>query len=79
MTMMLSKIFASSVALALVGALPALAADKYITNLGPMPLDDASKANIQGRGDVSATLDGRKLSVSGTFRQLPSPATAAPL
>jgi len=77
--MLLSKSFALSVVLALMAGQPALAADKYITNLGPMPLDDASRANIQGRGDVSATLDGRKLSVSGTFKQLPSPATAAHL
>jgi hypothetical protein len=56
---------------------PALAADKYITNLGPMPLDDASKVNIQGRGDASATLDGRNLTVSGSFHGLPSPATVA--
>jgi hypothetical protein len=56
---------------------PALAADKYITNLGPMPLDDASKVNIQGRGDASAVLDGRTLTVSGNFTGLPSPATKA--
>ncbi|HEX3754337.1 MAG TPA: CHRD domain-containing protein [Rhizomicrobium sp.] len=58
---------------------PAFAADKYITNLGPMPLDDASKVNIQGRGDASATLDGRTLTVSGNFGDLPSPATTAHL
>jgi hypothetical protein len=58
---------------------PALAADKYITNLGPMPLDDATRVNIQGRGDASAVLDGRKLIVTGAFRGLPSPATTAEL
>ena len=75
--MLLSRSFLSSVILVLAAAgAPALAADKYITNLGPMPMDDASKVNIQGRGDVSATLDGRRLSVSGSFHGLPSPATA---
>ncbi len=58
---------------------PAFAADKYITNLGPMPLDDATRVNIQGRGDATATLDGKTLTVSGNFGKLPSPATAAHL
>jgi CHRD domain len=60
-------------------AAPALAADKYITNLGPMPLDDATRVNIQGRGDASGVLDGKTLTISGTFGKLPSPATAAHL
>lgn len=81
-TMLSSENFARLAGLLLIGAslsMPALAADKYITNLGPMPLDDASRTNIQGRGDASATLDGRTLTVSGTFGKLPSPATAAHL
>lgn len=58
---------------------PARAADTYQTNLGPMPLDEAVKKNMLGRGDATATLDGRTLSVSGRFAGLPSPATAAHL
>jgi hypothetical protein len=57
----------------------ARAADTYQTNLGPMPLDEAVKQNMLGRGDATATLDGRTLSVSGRFAGLPSPAIAAHL
>jgi hypothetical protein len=57
----------------------AFAADTYRANLGPMPLDAANRVNMLGRGDATATLDGRVLTVSGTFAGLPSPATAAHL
>ena len=55
------------------------AAQTYQANLGPMPLDEANKKNMLGRGDATATLDGKVLTVSGTFGGLPSPATAAHL
>lgn len=55
---------------------PALAAD-YQTNLGPMPLDDETKAVIAGRGDATASYDGRTLTVKGSFHGLPSSATVA--
>jgi hypothetical protein len=57
---------------------PALAAD-YQTDLGPMPLDDETKAVIAGRGDATASYDGRTLSVRGGFHGLPSSATEAHL
>ncbi|RZL05123.1 MAG: CHRD domain-containing protein [Rubrivivax sp.] len=57
-------------------AAPAFAAD-YQTNLGPMPLDDETKAVIAGRGEVTASTDGNTLTVKGTFRDLVSNATAA--
>jgi hypothetical protein len=44
-----------------------------------MPLDEATKANMLGRGEATATLDGRILSIAGNFAGLPSPATAAHL
>jgi len=65
--------------LALAGCLaaaPAFAAD-YQTNLGPMPLDDETKAVIAGRGDATAHWDGRTLNVKGSFKGLPSNATEA--
>jgi len=59
-------------------AAPLQAAD-YQADLGPMPLDDETKAVIAGRGEAEARLDGARLTVSGRFRGLPSRATAAHL
>jgi hypothetical protein len=55
---------------------PALAAD-YQANLGPMPLDDETKAVIAGRGEATASYDGKLLTLKGSFRGLPSNATEA--
>lgn len=57
-------------------ATPALAAD-YQASLGPMPLDDETKAVIAGRGEATASYDGKTLTVKGAFRGLPSNATEA--
>ena len=58
---------------------PAHAADTYQANLGPMPLDAANRVNMLGRGEATATLDGKTLTVAGQFAGLPSPATTAQL
>ncbi|MCP5410967.1 MAG: CHRD domain-containing protein [Alphaproteobacteria bacterium] len=59
-------------------AVPAVAAtSSYQTNLGPMPLDDETKAVIAGRGDATAVLDGRTVTIKGDFHGLPSNATEA--
>ena len=42
---------------------PAFAAD-YQVNLGPMPLDDETKAVIAGRGNATASSDGKTLTVT---------------
>ena len=55
-------------------AAPAVAAD-YQVNLGPMPLDDETKAVIAGRGEATISSDGKTMSVRGNFRGLPSNAT----
>jgi hypothetical protein len=57
-------------------AAPVFAAD-YQAGLGPMPLDDETKAVIAGRGDATATSDGKTLTVKGNFHGLPSNATEA--
>ena len=67
--------FCLTLALALLAA-PAFAAD-YQTNLGPMPLDDETKAVIAGRGEAVASSDGKSLTVKGSFHGLPSNATEA--
>jgi hypothetical protein len=61
---------------ALVVGAAAFAAD-YQANLGPMPLDDETKAVIAGRGEATATSDGKTLTVNGAFHGLPSNATEA--
>ena len=55
------------------------AAQTYQANLGPMPLDAATNANMLGRGEASATLEGKTLTLSGHFAGLPSQATKAHL
>jgi hypothetical protein len=70
------KIFAPALFAALAFAAPALAAD-YQAGLGPMPLDDETKAVIAGRGDATATSDGKTLTVKGSFHGMPSNATEA--
>jgi hypothetical protein len=70
------KILAPALYAALVVAAPAFAAD-YQASLGPMPLDDETKAVIAGRGEATATSDGTTLTVKGAFHGLPSNATEA--
>jgi len=65
--------------LALCASGPALAIENYQTNIGPTPLDGSNRANVLGRGFVSAALDGGKFTLHGTFAGLASPATEAHL
>jgi len=51
--------------------------EKFKTHLGLVALDTAMRATIAGSGSVTATLTGNKLTVSGTFEGLVSPATTA--
>ena len=73
---MTSNILAAGLFAALVVAAPAFAAD-YQASLGPMPLDDETKAVIAGRGEATATSDGKTLTVKGVFHGLLSNATEA--
>ncbi|MES2473566.1 MAG: CHRD domain-containing protein [Pseudomonadota bacterium] len=70
------KFFAPALLAALVITAPAFAAD-YQTNLGPMPLDDETKAVIAGRGDATASYDGKTFVVKGSFKDMPSNAISA--
>jgi len=49
------------------------------TRLSPVPIDLGTLALITGHGSADATLDGRRLVVSGTFEGLQGPASAARL
>lgn len=71
-----TRIFAATAFMALVFAAPVFAAD-YQTNLGPMPLDDETKAIIAGRGDATASYDGKTFVVKGEFKGMPSNAIGA--
>jgi hypothetical protein len=54
---------------------PAFAAERYQTDIGPTPKNGRQGANVQGRGTVLATLDNDKFSLHGKFSGLSSPAT----
>jgi CHRD domain len=58
---------------------PALAQSPktYKARLAPVPIDLTMQATVAGRGSVTATLSGTKLTINGTFDGLRSPATVA--
>src|SRR6478609_225612 len=69
---------AASAACLLLSA-PAIAVEKYQTNIGPIPLDGSNRANVLGRGSVQATLAGTQFTILGSFAGLATPATEAHL
>jgi hypothetical protein len=60
-------------------AQPASEAVTFGGRLSPVPIDISMQDVIAGEGTITATLDGRTLTVSGTFKGLKSPATIARL
>lgn len=54
-------------------------AETFVARLTMMPIEVATRTNVTGSGSGSATLDGRRLLVSGSFSGLQGPATAARL
>ena len=55
------------------------AQDTFKTRLSPVPIDAQLAPTITGHGSVLAVLAGNKLTVSGTFEDMRSAATAAHL
>jgi len=53
--------------------------DKFTARLAWVPTTGADRANVTGKGSVTATLSGTKLSVTGSFEGLAAPATVARL
>jgi hypothetical protein len=53
------------------------ASSQFRARLAPVPIDLVMQATITGRGTVTATLDGTRLSIAGTFADLKTPATLA--
>src|SRR4051794_10783489 len=58
-------------------SLTAQTQEKFKARLYPVPLDAAPGAEIPGIGSGAAVLDGHKLSITGSFEGLRSPATVA--
>ena len=50
---------------------------QFRARLSTVPIDVAMQSTIAGNGSATATLTGRKLSVTGTFSNLKTPATLA--
>jgi hypothetical protein len=55
------------------------ARETFKARLSAMPADARTRAGLAGSGSVTATLDGKMLSISGSFEGLVSPATTANL
>src|SRR5688500_5625109 len=56
---------------------PASAQETYRARLSPMPVNQQTVRTITGLGQVRATLDGNRLTVTGEYRGMSSPATSA--
>jgi hypothetical protein len=65
------------VAVVSAGVLTAQQPRTFKARLSPVPIDVSMQATIAGSGSVSAVLTGTKLSITGTFEGLRSPATIA--
>jgi hypothetical protein len=63
--------------LCLLGSASAQDVLKYKARLSPVPIDAAGLATVAGIGSAVAELNGTKLSITGTFERLRSPATVA--
>jgi hypothetical protein len=57
----------------------ATAADTFRVRLRPVPIEASTAAETTGMGSASATLDGRKLTLTGEFTGLKGAATVAHL
>jgi hypothetical protein len=78
---LMSSVPAAAATVALIcfgfGAESFAATEKYQAYLSPMPHNDAMHANFSGKGSAIVTIDGDKMSLSGTFTGLASAATKA--
>jgi len=52
-------------------------ATSFRARLSPVPVETTTASRITGSGSVTATLDGARLTISGTFQGMKSPATIA--
>jgi hypothetical protein len=59
--------------------LSAQGTETYTARLGWVPTTPTDRPNVTGKGSATATLAGRKLTISGAFDGLAAPATVARL
>jgi hypothetical protein len=71
------SIIAVTIVLALTTLVNTQNAQTFKARLSPMPVDATNQAGTTGLGAVTAVLAGTKLTVSGTFSGLQTPATIA--
>lgn len=64
---------------ALALSLAAQTKETFKARLSATPADARTRASLAGSGSASATLEGSKLTITGTFEGLVSPATSANL
>ena len=72
-----AAIFVAVAALCASQAALAQSAETYKVRLTPVPIDASMMAFIAGSGSLSAVLSGDKLTISGNFARLRSPASEA--
>jgi hypothetical protein len=70
-------LIAITIVLALTPRVFAQGAQTFKGRLSPMPVDATTQAGTTGTGAVTGALTGTKLSISGTFSGLQTPATIA--
>jgi CHRD domain len=75
--MRLSMWLALPIAAAIGGGVLAQQPKSFKARLSPVPIDVSMQATVAGSGSVSATLTGARLSITGSFEGLRSPATTA--
>jgi len=68
-----------ALALSLAAHPRAQAANTFKARLAPVPIDLTMQATVAGTGSATAVLTGRKLTITGNFDGLRSPATLAQL
>ena len=72
--------WAATACLMALGVAPlAQATDTFKAELGWVPIGGAERNDVAGAGSATATLDGSRLSITGSFDGLPGKATAAKL
>src|SRR5438105_14258133 len=58
---------------------PAQGEELFKARLSTVPIDPAMRVNITGKGSLTAVLTGAKLTITGSFEGLRTPATVAHL